>query len=100
MAGLSGAVRPAHPQGIGGGVMAECRYYAMCDRAVDDWLPCDGTDDGTVCGHFEPMPDVQALLELADDVEDSVKGVGAEGPLAWMFLDIAKSIRKACGVVE
>lgn len=52
--------------------MAKCRYYAMCDicdRAGDDWLPCDGTDDGTTCGHFEPMPDVESLLKLADEMD-------------------------------
>ena len=43
----------------------------MCDRAGDDWLPCDGTDEGATCGHFEPMPDVAALRELADEIDRS-----------------------------
>lgn len=53
--------------------MLECRYSGMCDVEMRDG-ECDG------CGNFkhpdwfhdcigyEPMPDVGALLELADEM--------------------------------
>lgn len=92
--------------------MAECRYYAMCDmcdRAGDDWLPCDGTDDGTVCGHFEPMPDVGALLELADEIEYGASSDDGEyhdlpaimvAAVARKQMEYAFRIRRALGVQD
>ena len=51
--------------------MAECRYYEMCARRAGSRdLPrsCDARH----CWMFRPMPDVDALLALADEIERDV----------------------------
>ena len=48
--------------------MAECRYYEMCARRAGSRdLPrsCDARH----CWMFRPMPDVDALLALADEMD-------------------------------
>lgn len=48
--------------------MAECRYYEMCARRAGSRdLPhvCDERH----CWMFRPMPDVDALLRLAAEIE-------------------------------
>lgn len=52
--------------------MADCRYFPECQRCNetgDSWLPCAGGHDGTRCHGYEPMPDVDALAKLADEME-------------------------------
>ena len=52
--------------------MAECRFFPECQRCNevgDSWLPCAGGSDGTRCKGYEPMPDVDALMALADEME-------------------------------
>ena len=52
--------------------MAECRYFPECQRCNevgDLWIPCTGGADGIQCGAYEPMPDVGALLALADEMD-------------------------------
>lgn len=77
----------------------ETAYTPESVRSLADLIDPDTTSEQT--NHDEsslsasPI-DCGVLLGLADDVEDSVKGVGVEGSLEWMFLDIAKSIREAC----
>ena len=51
--------------------MAECRYFPECQRCNevgDSWIPCIGGSDGTRCLGYEPMPDVDALVKLADEM--------------------------------
>ena len=81
--------------------MAECRFFPECQRCNevgDSWLPCAGGADGTRCKGYEPMPDVKALVELADEFE----GEGLEG---WasdpvnVIGEYARRIREACGEV-
>lgn len=51
--------------------MAECRYFPECQRlneTGDSWIPCTGGSDGTRCHGYEPMPDVDALAKLADEI--------------------------------
>ena len=83
--------------------MAKCRFFPECQRCNevgDSWLPCAGGSDGTRCKGYEPMPDVKALLALADDVDGAADDSGGFEPLAGMFRDIARSIREACGEGE
>ena len=45
------------------------------------------------------MPDVDALLALAEDVDGAADDSGGFEPLAGMLRDIASRIREACGEV-
>lgn len=83
--------------------MAECRYYEMCARRAGSRdLPrsCDARH----CWMFRPMPDVDALLALADEMDHPIKqavwnqtaGVRREHIMA----EYARRIREACGEVE
>lgn len=78
--------------------MAECRFFqecARCNEIGDLWFPCDGGADGTRCAAYEPMPDIDALLELADDLEkDGLEGWAVKVNVG----DYAKRIREALGV--
>lgn len=49
--------------------MCECRYYGMCERAYE--YGCDGEE--YTCFNYESIPDVDKLLELADDCEERMK---------------------------
>lgn len=71
--------------------MISCRYFPECQRCNevgDSWIPCSGGSDGIQCDAYEPMPDVDALLALADEC-DSVH-----------MHKVARRIREACGVVD
>ena len=57
--------------------MRECRYKDGCvvneiNSGDDDYIPCDGMSDESLCWQFEPMPDVEALLKLASRMEADV----------------------------
>ena len=79
--------------------MRECRFYQWCSYIEDHGCTKDS------CRHYQPMPDVGALLALAEDVADSAAMAtvmdASEGAkmLAEMLLDIARRIREACGEV-
>lgn len=64
--------------------MSECRYFPECQRCNevgDSWIPCVGGSDGTRCSCYEPMPDVDAIAKLADELErEGLKG-WASGPV-------------------
>lgn len=45
--------------------MCECRYYGMCELVYE--YGCDGEED--TCFNYEKMPDVDKLLELADELK-------------------------------
>lgn len=49
--------------------MCKCRYYRMCEDAYERW--CDGEE--YTCYNYEKMPNVDKLLELADDCEECMK---------------------------
>lgn len=48
--------------------MDECRYYEMCGRRSGSRNLPRACDDRN-CWMFRPMPDVKALLKLADEIE-------------------------------
>ena len=83
--------------------MADCRYFPECQRCNevgDSWLPCEGGADGTRCKGYEPMPDVKALLALADEMGQKAD----ENRLTGMMSIVrarswADRIREALGVV-
>ena len=84
--------------------MAECRYFPECQRCNetgDSWLPCAGGSDGTRCHGYEPMPDVDALMALADEIYDT--SCDNHGELSVSLGDIwgwAQAIREAMGVTD
>ena len=75
--------------------MAECRYKGWCrieyDTDFDVCYPCVG-DGNEACVSYEPMPDVKALLALADDLETYRLPISGAA--------VAEQIREALGVVE
>lgn len=76
--------------------MVECRYYEMCARRAGSRdLPrsCDARH----CWMFRPMPDVDALLALADEIERTAGFDTGIDPR--VLLSFARRIREACGVV-
>lgn len=84
--------------------MAECRYFPECQRCNevgDSWLPCAGGSDWTRCKGYESMPDVKALLALAEELD----GLGLSGfSSGWSSGAVnvgsfARRIRGALGVV-
>ena len=80
--------------------MAECRYFPECQRCNevgDSWLPCAGGSDGTRCKGHEPMPDVKALVEVADELDGEGLDGWASGPIN--VGEYARRIRAACGEV-
>lgn len=83
--------------------MAECRYKGQCrieyDTDFDVCYPCVG-DGNEACVSYEPMPDVKALLALADEME--FDGAGALDDEDWckpLLVEYARRIREACGEV-
>lgn len=87
--------------------MAKCRFFpecARCNEVGDSWFPCSGGSDGIRCKGYEPMPDLNALLELADELETGFRIEGSTGPAHQVvhFVNIemhkyARRIREACG---
>lgn len=82
--------------------MIDCRYYDMCGR-LDVCAECEKCPDAGRCPYYSPMPDVDALLALADEIEDYADGDGAR---FGRVIDrdrakgYARRIREALGVVE
>lgn len=78
--------------------MAECRYFPECQRCNevgDSWIPCAGGSDGIQCDAYEPMPDVDALLALADEMEEG--DVTYLVSTQYVLDDYARRIREALG---
>ena len=74
--------------------MSERRYYEMCSlRAGSRDLPhvCDARH----CWMFRPMPDVDALLRIADEMEQETGSV-----CGVCMGKTARRIREACGMVD
>lgn len=99
--------------------MAKCRFFpecARCNEVGDSWFPCEGGADGTRCADYAPMPDVEALLELAEGLDckadDIIRAANHAqfsglGPSmgeakhdAYEWRCIARCIREACGEVD
>lgn len=88
--------------------MAECRYNGNCcvmyHRPFDsDELPCDGYDED-ICSLYEPMPDVESLLELADEMDNPLRqAVWNQTPgmrREHIMSRYARRIREALGVTD
>lgn len=75
--------------------MFDCRYYDLCCFTDDS---CNGEPECPKRGHcqfYSPMPDVDALLALADEIEDARhdgKPYGDYELYRWQ-----RRIREACG---
>lgn len=72
--------------------MRECRFSPWCSYIEDHGCAKDS------CRHYQPMPDVDALLGLADRMEH-MSGMGALLAAHGLAM-AAASIREACGEVE
>ena len=82
--------------------MCKCRYYGKCAGNCDSRGLVLGFGNETYdCDDFQPMPDVDALMKLADEIEDAVRNTNKTTDLAVRFAEIiytiAKEIRSACG---
>lgn len=83
--------------------MFDCRYYDLCCFTDDS---CNGEPECPKRGHcqfYSPMPDVKALLELADEMDaksnDGTVNPDPMKPIA-SSLDLfgyVRRIREACG---
>ena len=81
--------------------MAECRYFPECQRCNeigDLWIPCTGGADGIQCGDYEPMPDVGALLELADEMQRELDECASDHEIAGNLENKIHRIREALKV--
>lgn len=81
--------------------MTECRYKGWCrieyDTDFDVCYPCIG-DGIDTCARYEPMPDVAALLALADDMSKDADVLGdGYGMAPHMIRTYAGRIREALG---
>ena len=50
--------------------MRECRYQGECEH--ENHNPCYPVDD-VVCKGYQPMPDVEALLKLASEIDQTAE---------------------------
>lgn len=83
--------------------MLECRYKGQCrieyDTDFDVCYPCIG-DWGDTCARYEPMPDVDALRAMADELDMCADGCrrSDRAPLtAEEVWECARRLREACG---
>lgn len=83
--------------------MLDCRYYDLCcftDDSCNGEPECPKRDH---CQFYSPMPDVKALLALADELqfEQPMGRTDYEtvGKLMDAMDEAARSIREALGVV-
>lgn len=71
----------------------ECRYFGMCEYAYECY--CDGEEN--TCFNYEPMPNVDELLRLADELkEESDKDRYYHPNVA----DIYSRVYSSCGVYD
>ena len=82
--------------------MAECRYYGMCARRTGSRnLPrsCDARN----CWMFRPMPNVDALLALAEEMQGYADGAASGDGFPYVnagsLWSYADRIREECGEV-
>lgn len=77
--------------------MRECRFFPWCSYIEDHGCAKDS------CRHYQPMPDVVALLALPDEMDAYTRcddeRCGREMP-PRVIHDFARRIREACGVSE
>ena len=77
--------------------MRECRFYPWCSYIEDHGCTKDS------CRRYQPMPDVGALLALADEMYGRLDeyDVGLHGGIymANEMRKCARRIREACGEV-
>ena len=71
--------------------MRECRFYPWCSYIEDHGCTKDS------CRHYQPMPDVGALLALADEMDHTDSEVGWTDDALPHF---ARRIREALGVFD
>lgn len=81
--------------------MCKCRYYGKCAGNCDGHGLVLGFGNETYdCDDFKPMPDVDALLALVDEMDKVAqrrRSMGYEG-FAIGDEDRARRIREALGV--
>lgn len=83
--------------------MLECRYSPECRLRVDrPDHPCVGLIGELECGAYQPMPDVNALLVLADELQFEQPMGRTDYETTCKLMDAmdeaARRIREALGV--
>lgn len=73
--------------------MRECRFFPWCSYIKDHGCTKDS------CRHYQPMPDVEALLALADECGDASMAYAGDGHelTSRQFANVARRIREAIG---
>ena len=74
--------------------MRECRFFPWCSYIEDHGCTKDS------CRHYQPMPDVGALLALEDEIVAIAGTYPKKGSTSPLLLRFALRIREALGVVE
>lgn len=83
--------------------MPECRYHGWCRLEYDNdfgvYCPCIG-DGVEACMAYEPMPDVEALTALADEMDEVAQRKRSMGYEGFAIGDeyMARRIRDVLGV--
>lgn len=83
--------------------MCECRYYGKCAGNCDGHGLVLGFGNETYdCDYFSQLPDVDALLALADEMDERgrfAETAGSDGKVSgWYLREYADRIREALGV--
>ena len=76
--------------------MAECEYIEACRMAYGEEGCKPACDLDLPCHLYEPKVDRDALLALADEIEDN--DVTYSVSTQYVLDDYARRIREACGV--
>ena len=77
--------------------MRECRFFPWCSYIEDHGCTKDS------CRHYQPMPDVDALLALAEEMQGYADGAASGDGFPYVnagsLWSYADRIREACGEV-
>lgn len=74
--------------------MCKCRYYGKCAGNCDGRGLVLGFGNETYdCDSFQPLPDMEALLKLADECDDAYEANSYSA-----YDEVARRIRNALGL--
>ena len=84
--------------------MTECRFFPECVKCNDvgeSWFPCKGGAYVMRCAGYTPMPDIDALMALANEIDREAMDGKASTDLTsadiFRHFDYARRIREAIG---
>ena len=87
--------------------MTECRFFPECVKCNDvgeSWFPCKGGAYVMRCAGYTPMPDIDALMALANEISREAMEGKASTDLTsadiFRHFDYARRIREALGAQD